>query len=217
MVDRDIVLAFEGRIVNDMKQSAVPFTYRFLGLTLRLAFTKRRFRRVEESYQRYLTAGEEDLDDLVRVIEHSFAALRNEIQRIEEGQEHMKRTTLPCVRSQMRLYQNFVLWLSGFREASKQAKGDDSTSMTPTTSDDPPPRACLLPRLDQGVETTTGIKRLIADFVGVPTGRLLNDLRNLQSLLEQEENSANAPPLWLLQRQAEPVLRPGATRHAPTS
>jgi hypothetical protein len=188
-----------------MKQSAVPFTYRFLGLTLRLAFTKRRFRRVEESYQRYLTAGEDDLDDLVRVIEHSFAALRNEIQRIEEGQEHMKRTTLPCVRSQMRLYRNFVFWLSGFREKSNHTEGnDESTSsiVATATSDDPPPPAplaCLLPRLEQGVETTTGIKRLIADFVGVPTGRLLNDLRNLQSLLEREENSANAPPLWLIQ------------------
>ena len=161
-------------LLDGVKLSSVPFTYRYLGLTLRLAFTKRRFRRVETSYERFLTQGEDEVDDLLRVLEQSFRVLRTEIKRIEDGQEQMKRTALPCVRTQMGLYRSFLVWLSGFRNESQEQKREFTSQSR-----------CCIPMLDCGIETTTGIKRLVAEFVGVPTGRLLHDLRNLENLLVQ--------------------------------
>ena len=72
----------------------IPFTYRFLGLRLRLAFTKRRFQRVEASYQAHISSrrrrsisSEEAramLAGLDGELDSSFKTLRNEIDRIDE-------------------------------------------------------------------------------------------------------------------------------------
>lgn len=160
-------------LLDGVKLSSVPFTYRYLGLTLRLAFTKRRFRRVETSYERFLRQGEDEVDDLLSVLEHSFTVLRTEIKRIEDGQEQMKRNALPCVRTQMGLHKSFMAWLSGFNNNDSDSHNEEHKSS----------KQCCIPMLNQGVETTTGIKQLVAEFLGVPTGRLLHDLRNLESLL----------------------------------
>jgi hypothetical protein len=162
-------------LIAGLKESRVPFTYRFLGLRLRLAFTKRRFCQVEKSYQDSLLTDRGRLNDLVIVLQSSFSSLRNEIDRIEQGQENMKQRALPKVKEQLVLHKCFLCFLSGFRE------DDDDSSVQDNT------RQCQLPLLNQGEETDTAIKKLIAEFAGVPVGMLVHDLRTLEGLLEQKE------------------------------
>lgn len=228
-------------MAHEVQHSVVPFTYRFLGLKLRLAFTKRRFQKVEASYKRYLTAegGDNDEDqhhveDLLRVIEQTFGALRREIARIERGQEFMKRTAIPCVRTQMGYYRSYMVWLGGFRENKKKQNDDNhsrillgdqqqhddnndesSSSDSAEKSDNAERSCCYIPMLQRGVETTTGIKYLIARFVGVPMGRLLHDLRSLEILLEQPTEKTNVgkeiePSLEWLRRRAAARRAAGA-------
>ena len=159
-----------------IKPTSVPFTYCFLGLTLRLAFTKRRFYRVESSYQRLLEEGEGGMDAFLHDMEQSFQVLRNEIDRIEEGQEDMRRAVLPCVRDQLGSYRCFMVFMSGFREPLDEANREDYVGER---------NKCCISMLAQDPDTTSAIQRLVADFIGVPTGRLLHDLRNLENLLEQ--------------------------------
>lgn len=178
-------------LVDNVRYSIIaPLSHRFLAMTLRLAFTKRRFEKVLESYKHQATETDDHLlQDLLftRVLERSFGALRREIARIERGHECMKRTALPCVRTQMGLYQSYLTWLSGFRETTVRDYSDnDDDDIGHKGSVQ---QFCCIPMLSIGDETTTAIKSLIAQFVGVPTGRLLHDLRNLQGLLEQPADS----------------------------
>ena len=127
MMDDDQSIALE--------RTNVPFTYRFLGLRLRLAFTRRRFERVEATYMQHLTStalqtarllegqGEQrnnNLDatdtengarpELMQILESSFTSLRSEIDRIEECQEKMKRRVLPLVQEQLALHKSFMVY-----------------------------------------------------------------------------------------------------------
>ena len=163
------------RMLIGLKESRVPFTYRFLGLRLRLAFTKRRFCQVEKSYRDSLLTDRGRLNDLVIVLQSSFSSLRNEIDRIEQGQENMKQRALPKVKEQLVLHNSFLCFLSGFREEIDDSSVRDYTQ-----------RQCHLPLLNQGEETNTAFKKLIAEFAGVPTGMLVHDLRTLEGLLEQK-------------------------------
>ena len=182
-------------MILDLERSSVPFTYRFLGLRLRLAFTRRRFERVEASYLQHLTTTafqtarlieerdqvgvpmgqarneQDEQRELMEVLESSFTSLRSEIDRIEESQEQMKERALPLVRKQLTAHKSFILFLSGF----KAGQQNDA---------DPTLETCALPMLDQGDETTTAIKKLIASFSGVPIGMYVHDLRTLETLLE---------------------------------
>ena len=173
------------RILVDLETSTVPFTYHFLGLRLKLAFTKRRFERMEARYQEHLTTDHGGLNGLVDILEDSFSTLRDEIDRIEEGQACMKKRALPKVREQLALHKSFLCFLSGFR--SKRVEGDESRD----DDNEAPPTQCNLPMLNQGDETTTAIKKCIAEFAGVPTGMLVHDLRSLETLLGQSENESN--------------------------
>lgn len=153
----------------------MPFTYRFFGLRLRLAFTKQRFCQVEQSYRDSLLTDRGRLNDLVCVLQSSFSSLRNEIERIEQGQENMKQRILPKVKEQLVLHDGFLCFLSGFREDK-----DDHDAHTHQRQ-----RQCHLPMLNQGEETVTAFKKLIAEFACVPIGTLVHDLRTLEGLLEQ--------------------------------
>jgi len=158
----------------------IPFTYRFLGLRLRLAFTKRRFQRVEASYQAHISSrrrrsisSEEAramLAGLDGELDSSFKTLRNEIDRIEEAQESMRVRALPKVESLLVLHECYQTFLFGFIPKP-------STSCRP---------ACALPFLNVGTETTAAIKKLIADFAGVPVGAMVHDLQSLVVLLQKE-------------------------------
>lgn len=170
------------RVLLDLKENTVPFTYRFLGLRLRLAFAKRRFRRVEKTYHTHLLTDRGRLNDLVNVLQSSFSSLRDEIERIERGQESMKQRALPKVKEQLRLHDGFIAFLSGFREPEQEEGARDSLQ-----AECAPAKQCALPILVQGDETTMAFKKLIADFAGVPTGMLLHDLRTLESLLKQDD------------------------------
>jgi hypothetical protein len=167
------------RIIIGLQESRVPFTYRFLGLRLRLAFTKRRFCQVEKSYRDSLLTDRGRINDLVNVLQSSFSSLRNEIERIEQGQENMKQRALPKVKEQLVLYDGFLCFLSGFREDKDDSSVRDNTHR--------PQRQCHLPLLNQGEETTNAFKKLIAEFAGVPTGMLVHDLRTLEGLLAHQE------------------------------
>jgi hypothetical protein len=179
------------QMILELERGSVPFTYRFLGLRLRLAFTKRRFERVEASYLQYITAaalqtanlldgrdhpvrpaqnGPDNHQELIEVLESSFSSLRSEIDRIEESQEEMKARALPLVRAQLGLHDGFMCFLSGFT-----TRPTDTASLRPT---------CILPMLNQGEETTIAIKQLIASFMGVPFGIYMHDLRSLETLLQ---------------------------------
>jgi hypothetical protein len=173
------------RMLLDLKESTVPFTYRFLGLRLRLAFTKRRFQRVEKSYHAHLLTDRGRLNDLVNVLQSSFSSLRDEIERIEQGQESMKQRTLPKVKEQLTLHQGFFTFLAGFREVPATATTNDTVPACKNKEK----KRCHLHILNQGCETTTAFKRLIAEFAGVPTGMLLHDLRTLENLLAQDTDS----------------------------
>lgn len=158
----------------------IPFTYRFLGLRLRLAFTKRRFQRVEASYQAHISSrrrrsisSEEAramLAGLDGELDSSFKTLRNEIDRIEQAQESMRVRALPKVESLLLLHESYQTFLYGF-----QSK--------PSSSCHP---VCALPFLNVGTETTSAIKKLIADFAGVPVGAMVHDLQSLVVLLQKE-------------------------------
>jgi uncharacterized protein YdcH (DUF465 family) len=167
------------RMLIGLQESRVPFTYRFFGLRLRLAFTKRRFCQVEKSYRDSLLTDRGRLNDLVHLLQSSFSSLRDEIERIEQGQENMKQRALPKVKEQLVLHDGFLCFLSGFRED----KDDSSVKDNAYT----PQRQCHLPLLNQGEETITAFKKLIAEFAGVPTGMLVHDLRILEGLLEEKE------------------------------
>ena len=161
-----------------MKPTSVPLTYCFLGLTLRLAFTKRRLYRVKSSYQRLLEEEEGvAMDALFHGLEQSFELLIKEIERIEKGQEDMRRAALPCVRDRMKSYRGFMVFLSGFQETL-----DDTNNEKNSVGER---NKCCISMLVQDPETTRGIKLLVADFLGVPMGHILHDLRNLENLLEQ--------------------------------
>jgi hypothetical protein len=167
------------RMLIGLQESRVPFTYRFLGLRLRLAFTKRRFCQVEKSYLDSLLTDRGRLNDIVNVLQSSFSSLRNEIERIELGQENMRQRALPKVKEQLALHDGFLCFLSGFLEDKDDSSVQDNANT--------PQRQCHLPLLNQGEETITAFKKLIAEFAGVPTGRLVHDLRTLEGLLEQKE------------------------------
>lgn len=187
----------ENSIFDLEERTNVPFTYRFLGLRLRLAFTRRRFERVEASYMQHLTTtalqtarlledtggnaqdggqgnqqGDAERQELMQLLEMSFTSLRSEIDRIEESQEKMKRRVLPLVQSQLKLHKSFMCFLSGFNRQDDQDNSDSTSS-------------CVIPLLNQGEETTTHIKKLIASFAGVPTGMYVHDLRTMETLLQQ--------------------------------
>jgi hypothetical protein len=171
------------RILIGLRESRVPFTYRFLGLRLRLAFTKRKFCQVEQIYRKSLLTDRCRLNDLVNVLQSSFSSLHNEIERIEKGQEHIKQRALPKVREQLVLYDGFLCFLSGFHEDKDESSVQDNAHT--------PQRQCHLPLLNQGEETAIAFKKLIAKFAGVPTGMLVNDLRTLEGLLEQKEEAGH--------------------------
>lgn len=105
----------------------VPFTYRFLALRLRLAFTKRRFERIEAAaYQQHLLDSADDinnndaLDELLLTIGGTFLfGLGQQIDGIEKGKDITTQQALPCVREKMHLHQCFVVFLDGFLERKK--------------------------------------------------------------------------------------------------
>lgn len=165
-------------MLADIKEGSIPFTYRFLGLRLRLAFTKRRFQRVEASFQNHMMAEDDDTTGLTEIMEDSFSTLRCEIQRIEAGQESMKKKALPKVEELLLLHRSFLEFLRGFHPPSSSV--DDGT-------DDEENRKSYLPCLDRGDETTTAIKQKIAEFAGVPIGSHISDLRSLHTLLIEFE------------------------------
>jgi hypothetical protein len=167
------------RILIGLRESRVPFTYRFLGLRLRLAFTKRRFCQVEQIYRKSLLTDRGRLDDLANILQSSFSSLHNAIERIEEGQENIKQRALPKVKEQLVLHHGFICFLSGFIEGKDDCSVQDNFHR--------PQRQCHLPLLNQGEETDTAFKKLIAEFAGVPIGMLVHDLRTLEGLLEQKE------------------------------
>ena len=158
------------RILLDLrKRGTIPFTYHFLGLRLRLAFTKRRFEKVEASYHEHV---ENNNRVVSLLLEGSFQSLRQEISRIEEGQEEMRQRALPKVREQLELYQSFLAFLSG----------------------------CACPHsplklLHCGEETSIGLKKVIAEFAGVPLGNEIHDLRSLQRLLIDDSSEKQFLPL----------------------
>jgi hypothetical protein len=173
------------RMIVGLQESRVPFTYRFLGLRLRLAFTKRRFSQVEKNYRDSLLTDRGRLNDIVNALQSSFSLLRDEIDRIEQGQENMKQRALPKVKEQLVLHNGFLCFLSGFSEEDKE--DDSSVQDNAYTGTTQRQIQCHLPLLNQGEETTTALKKLIAEFAGVPTGMLVHDLRTLEGLLEQKE------------------------------
>jgi hypothetical protein len=179
------------QILVGLKESRVPFTYRFLGLRLRLAFTKRRFSQVEKSYRASLLTDRGRLNDLVIVLQSSFSSLRNEIELIEQGQENMKQRALPKVKLQLKLHDGFLCFLSGFREVEEDSQDQDSVDI-PQQQRQQQQRQCQLPLLNKGEETTAAFKKLIAEFAGVPTGMLLHDLRTLEGLLEQNVDASGS-------------------------
>uniref|UniRef100_A0A7S3P4Y5 Uncharacterized protein n=1 Tax=Amphora coffeiformis TaxID=265554 RepID=A0A7S3P4Y5_9STRA len=170
-----------GFVVDDIiKPTSVPLTYCFLGLMLRLAFTKRRLHRVKSCYQHLLEEEEGiAMDALFHGLEQSFQVLIIEIERIEKGQEDIKRAALPCVRDRMGSYRGFMVFLSGFRESLDYINNSEKNSVGDQRN------KCCISMLAQDPETTRGIKLLVADFLGAPMGRSLHDLRNLENLLEQ--------------------------------
>jgi len=207
------------RILVDLKTSTVPFTYRFLGLRLKLAFTKRRFERAEASYHEHLTSDHAGLNGLTDILEDSFSMLRDEISRIEEGQACMKKRALPKVQEQLMLHQSFLCFLSGFR--SKRIEGDDGKDVVEkdvieeyeNSDKETSNKRCNLPMLNRDDETTTAIKKCIAEFAGVPTGMLVHDLRSLETLLEQSEHETNPyfdPVLMALETPPDPADASGA-------
>jgi hypothetical protein len=177
-------MADNERMLIDLTKTSiqmVPFTYVFLGLRLRLAFTKRRFEKVEATYLEHLTTSIEQGGDgagagqinggILHILESSFSSLRDEIGRIEQGHESMKERALPKVREQLQHHECFITcFLSGFRE-----RGSNNSSVFS--------EECHLPMLNQGEETTTAIKKLIAEFAGIPIGMVIHDLRSLELLL----------------------------------
>jgi hypothetical protein len=118
--------------------SIVPFSMKFLGLRLRLAFTKRRFDEVEAIYRSHVddtgtssgsgthTGAETSsssrdeqarlttAQQLVGVFDESFGALREEILAIEQGQEIIQKKILPKLLAQIELHDSFIVFLQGF-------------------------------------------------------------------------------------------------------
>jgi len=231
-----------------------PFTYRFLGLRLRLAFTKRRFDRLQASYREHISASaarrrlsvpppanaaegrgsggglsrninnnnqhierQEELqrlevvagDELEVALDSSISRLRLEIERIEDGEEKMRRRALPKVRELLSLHESFRWFLLGFMEKNGARdemckEADSGTSSSPSFCDDSEEsRSCMLPMLNQGAESTVALKRLIAEFAGVPTGRLVQDLKNLECLLKLEDGRKTVATF--LYRQRRPI------------
>jgi hypothetical protein len=177
--------------LTDAPSLHVPFTYRFLGLRLRLAFTKRRFRRVEASYQAHISSRQRRsitnaearvvLAGLDGELDSSFKTLRLEIDRIERAQEAMRVRALPKVEQLLLLHESYKVFLHGF--------------LTPVTRKEREPQqeresyrrsSCVLPILNVGMETTTALKRLIAEYAGVPSGKMVPDLQSLVVLLRKE-------------------------------
>jgi hypothetical protein len=126
--------------------------------------SSRRRRSISSEEARAMLAG------LDGELDSSFKTLRNEIDRIEEAQESMRVRALPKVESLLVLHECYQTFLFGFIPKP-------STSCRP---------ACALPFLNVGTETTAAIKKLIADFAGVPVGAMVHDLQSLVVLLQKE-------------------------------
>jgi len=224
------------------ERMSIPFTYRFLGLRLRLAFTKRRFERVQATYEQHVSAVQrhyqqrqrlrrvqqqqeqqlqsngggvdaeeegigrrrrrvvgpptasenrqqqqrqqrvgarnafavvENAVELDAALDTSFGRLRKEISRIEHSQNEMRRRALPKVQELLSSHRTLLQFLAGF---------DDSVERRDSSSS-----RCRLSVLNRDVETTTSLKKLIAEYAGVPVGRLFHDLKSLERLLLYEE------------------------------
>lgn len=140
----------------------IPLTNRFLCLRLRLEFTKRRLERIEASY--YSQQQRDNLNQLFE-LQASFATLRREISRIEQGQENLRQRAQPKVECLLQLHHSFCTFVCGFY--------DDRSPLSV---------------LNRGNETCTGIQTLIADFAGVPHGLVFDDLKCLAKLLEKEDD-----------------------------
>ena len=162
----------------------VQYSLRFLGLRLRLAFTKRRFDEVEAIYRSHVEDDEYEqarLATLLSVFEASFSSLRNQILEIEKGQEIIKKKIIPRVQAQFEMHRSFLVFLQGFRDTEAENNSDRECMEQERRN----PSKCLLPMLNVGEETTSAIKQLISDFAGIPTRGTLHDLRSLKSMLEK--------------------------------
>lgn len=148
-------------------RASVPLTHRFLSITLRFAFAKQKFQRMEEIHRQFLAQAPHGraLAAPMQVLEQTFPWLRRELKGIEERKSKMVQAIVANVQELMDLHLGFSTWLTGFMDGSNAPKSP-------------------LTLLNLGSDTTMSIKILVADFLGAPTGPLLHDLRCLKRILE---------------------------------
>ena len=169
------------RSIYDLVPSESPFTLRYLSLRLKLDFTRRRLKKIQLTYMDYIISttrsnrrrrhhhASTTTGYWMDFLEESFGSLKKDLQFIERNHAELKRRGHPRIKERLQLYESFGVFLQGYY--CEQADG------------------CAVALLNRDEETTTSIKRLIADFAGVPTGRELFDFRMLSNIFDSEKSA----------------------------
>ena len=111
------------------------------------------------------------VEPYIDILEMDMKRHHKELEILESNYESSKAIIQQKIQTKLILHEGFFQLLSGFAgEVSNSGSGFSSNV-------DEHKKVCLLPMLNLGSETTRGIKQLIADFAGVPTGAALGDLR----------------------------------------
>jgi hypothetical protein len=143
-----------------------PITEAFLHAEASYCRVKRRIKTMSKEIRACRSAlcenAPRSIETHIQLLEEDVRRHYTELIMLEEQYKCSKAEIYRFIKEKLDLNQKFLCFLLGFR--------DDSG-------------LCLLHMLDQGHETTTSIKCMIADFAGVPTGKVLGDLCELERLI----------------------------------
>ena len=121
------------------------------------------------------------VEPFIEILEVDITRHRKELALLESDYECSKEVIRQKIQEKLLLHQGFLHFLSGFAATSTDSCRSLSCNSSPsscTKNDDKTDTTkCHLPMLNLGFETTSSIKKRIADFAGVPRGFALGDLR----------------------------------------
>ena len=184
-------------VLRDQQQRKRPITDAVLSAEARYRKARKKITTLTEEIGRlrYQAVSCEDdesvrqaVEPFIEILEVDITRHRKELALLESDYESSKEIIRQKIQEKLTLHEGFLHFLSGFATTTtstdRSCREDSSTKNEEKAScccrrrhHDTHPTACHLPMLNLGFETTSSIKKRIADFAGVPRGFALGDLR----------------------------------------
>jgi hypothetical protein len=160
----------------DTNRRKRPITEAFLHAEASYGRVKRRIKTMSKEIRAFRSAlcenAPRSIETHIQLLEEDVRRHYKELVMLEEQYKCSKAEIYLFIKEKLDLHQKFLCFLLGFRDSG----------------------LCLLPMLDQGHETTTSIKGVIADFAGVPTGKVLGDICELERLIRHTQDQVKDDP-----------------------